>query len=165
MAVVWRWWQRVCDRYSLSSLLAASCASDGCGLSTPPAAPHSAVPLDDDAERSRLVCFLCQQSGICQKGCAANGSCHASSQPLRWQKDRNDMYDTTSAMYSQLHHGVKYIHSSIVSGAADLPSDASTFCPGRPAPPPWPTTQQLPPPIPNKTGWFSATSVRKLALT
>ena len=44
---------------------------------------------DDDAERSRLVCFLCQQSGICQKGCAANGSCHASSQPLRWQKDRS----------------------------------------------------------------------------
>ena len=25
LAVVWRWWQRVCDRYSLCSLLAASC--------------------------------------------------------------------------------------------------------------------------------------------
>ena len=25
MVVAWRWWQRVCDRYSLGSLLAASC--------------------------------------------------------------------------------------------------------------------------------------------
>jgi len=139
--VIHKWCHQLDDRTTAN-------ASDGCGLSTPPAAPHSApayqVPVlelqgdiadmeareeeaehkqqqgkeeDDDAERSRLVCFLCQQSGICQKGCAANGSCHASSQPLRWQKDRNDMYDTTSAMYSQLHHGVKYIHSSIVSGA------------------------------------------------
>ena len=94
--VIHKWCHQLDDRTTAN-------ASDGCGLSTPPAAPHSApayqVPVleeDDDAERSRLVCFLCQQSGICQKGCAANGSCHASSQPLRWQKDRNDMYDTTS---------------------------------------------------------------------
>ena len=90
--VIHKWCHQLDDRTTAN-------ASDGCGLSTPPAAPHSApayqVPVlelqgdiadmeareeeaehkqqqgkeeDDDAERSRLVCFLCQQSGICQKG-------------------------------------------------------------------------------------------------